>query len=107
MRQSGIQPRFFRGLDFGSGPMGLANNGKLVPHRMAESEQFSDNHDVTLAKGMEHQPELQPVTLCTADLLFIDSFAPILPQLVALPVQILVLGGDPGVSNSHHLSFKG
>lgn len=53
------------------------------------------------------QHQLWPVVPGPAHLLVIDPFAPILPQLVQLTVQVLVLGGDPRISDSHFVSIKG
>jgi len=111
MRRRGVKPGLFQRLDLGPGLVYLPDNVEQVSHGAAESRQLGDDYDIAIAQSVEHSFEFWPVTLRAAHLLFKDSFTPILTQLVTLPVQVLVLGGDPSISYSHYsfplMSFVG
>ena len=108
LRGRGVEPGLLQGLDLRICLVNLADDAEQVPDGAAEPREFSDDNDVARAQSVEQVPELRPVAPRAAHLLLVNPFTPILPQLIALPVQVLVLGRDPCISDSHvFLSFKG
>ena len=91
LRRRGVEPGLLERLDLGPGLVDLTDDAEEVPDGAAEPRQLRDDHDVALPQGVKQASELRPVAPRAAHLLLVDPFTPILPQLVALPVQVLVL----------------
>ena len=80
----------------------LLDNLDQVLERAPQPVEPPDRERVARAQHFQQSEQLGPVGLAAGLLLFVDTLTPGVDQGVSLKVEVLVVGADAGVADSHN-----